>query len=367
MRVAVVGLGAVGSGAAWALARRGVEVVGFDPRPLGHDRGSSHGRTRLTRLAYAEDPRYVPLLRRSFTLWEELEQEVGEALYLETGLLSASPAGGAMVGGVGRSAASHGLVVEALDADGARARAPGLEVPEPLEFCFDPRAGVLRVERCVLAMAERARALGAELRVGVGVQGWREEGSGVVVETEAGEERVDGLVVAAGAWTPRLLPALPLEVVRKVQLWFPCADPAFREEAGFPSFFFETQSGVFYGFPVGDPPGSLKVAQHSDRTGRTTADGVDRALRAEDVAPVAAFLARFFPAVGRMPSAHAVCLYTCTPDDHFVVERRGAVAYAAGLSGHGFKMAPALGEALAALALGEEASGVDFLGSERFA
>ncbi len=356
----VLGTGGVGSAALNHLARLGARAVGIDRFPPGHDRGSSHGETRIIRLAYFEHPDYVPLLRRSYELWGELEERCGRKLYHQTGLLEVGPPGGAVVPGVLESARRHSLDVEPLDRREAERRFPGFRIPEGMAAVFERRAGYLRVEDCVRAHAEEAVRFGAKLAAGETGLRWRVEGSGerssVAVETDRGTYRAARLIIAAGAWAGGLLQDLGirLEVRRKPLLWFRTATAQYREADGGPGFFFETPAGLFYGFPeVGG--GEIKVAEHTG--GESVADplAVDRSLRPADLRPVAEFLRRHMPGVSAGECLrHAVCLYTMSRDEHFIVDRHPAhpqVAFAAGLSGHGFKFTSVLGEILARLAV----------------
>ena len=369
--VVCVGTGGVGSAALWHLARRGIKVIGLDRFPPAHDRGSSHGQTRIIRLAYFEHPDYVPLLLRSYELWQELEAASELDLYSETGLLEVGPPDGEIVAGVRAAAAQHDLVVEDLSATAVTARFPGFVAPEGFEAVFEQRAGFLRVERCIAAQLQLAQAAGADLRTGVTVNGWSANGTGFVVDTDRGAIAAEGLVITAGAWAGQLLAdrRLPLTVLRKSLFWFG-ADSSYDMDTGCPAFFFDTPNGRFYGFPAHDGFG-LKVANHS---GGDTIDDpldVDRSLRPADQQEVADFLTTHLPGVdAARPTGHAVCMYTNTPDGHFLVDRHAAhahLSYVAGLSGHGFKMASALGEILADYATGGgQDPRVGFLSADRF-
>jgi len=368
--VLVIGCGGVGSAALYHLARRGVSVVALDRFAVAHDRGSSHGETRIIRQAYFEHPDYVPLCRASYDLWDALSAECGKALRHETGLLQVGAEDGFVVSGVLGSASRHGLEVERLSSRDVARRFPGYVVPEGMCGVLEARGGYLDVEECVRAHVELATRHGARVEVGVAVRSWSVRGGTIEVETDRGAWSADRLVVTAGAWASSLLADLgvPFEVRRKPLFWFHSDAAAYRADRGAPAFLFDLPDGVFYGFPdLGD--GRLKAAEH---TGGDPVDDpldVDRALRESDSARLTGFLSRHLPGVTDQVVAHAVCMYTMTPDEHFVVDRHPAhpsVVFAAGLSGHGFKMASVLGKALAELALdGETPIPVGFLGAQR--
>src|SRR3990172_2595254 len=319
----ILGTGGVGSAALYHLSRRGARALGIDRFAPGHDRGSSHGETRIIRLAYFEHADYVPLLRRAYELWGELEERRGQKLYHETGLLEVGPSEGTVVPGVLASARRHSLEVESLDPREAERRFPGFRIPEGMAAVFERRAGYLRVEDCVRAHAEEAVRLGARLVTGETVLRWRVDGAGVVVETDRGTHRAARLIVTAGAWAGGLLADLGvrLEVRRKTLLWYRTASAQHREKSGGPGVFYETPTGLFYGFPeIGD--GEIKVAEHSG--GESVADPltVDRSLRPSDLLPVEEFLRRYLPGVRADDCVrHTICLYTMSRDEHFIVYR----------------------------------------------
>jgi sarcosine oxidase len=368
----VLGVGGVGSAALFHLAQRGASVLGIDRFPTAHDRGSSHGQTRLIRQAYFEHSDYVPLVQRAFDKWADLERTLGATLYRETGLLQVGPAAGHVLRGVRESAAGHGLAIENLSARDAAERFAGFEMPEGCEAVFEGRAGYLLVERCVEAHVTAARRLGAEVHTGEEVRSWRAGDNGVSVMTDRATYEADKLVITAGAWAGQLLADLhiPFEVRRKPLLWFQTRDDTYRVDRGCPAFFYELPEGCFYGFPQIDLQG-LKVAEHT--SGQVVADPlrVSRELENEDIGPVAHFIGQFLPSATTHCTGHTVCMYTMTPDEHFVVDRHPQyprVAFAAGLSGHGFKFAGVLGEALADLALdGRTALPIGFLSADRAA
>ena len=369
----VVGTGGMGSAALYHLAARGARVLGIDRFPCAHDRGSSHGHTRLIRLAYFEHPDYVPLLRRAYQLWRELEQTSVRPLLVESGLVTAGPPAGQVVAGLLASAVAHSLPVERLSGSEAARRYPGLRLAEDWEIAFEACAGYLFVEECVRTHTLLAVNAGAKLEYGAAVRRWRADSSGVVVETDRESFTAGSLVLASGAWTSDLLqvPGLGLEVLRKALFWYrPEPSHASLYAAGtLPCFAFDTPAGFFYGFPSLDSRG-VKVAEHTG--GRVIADplSVDRTLDQQERARVEEVIASHLPGVGREMCSHAHCLYTMSPDGHFAVglhPEHSRVAIAAGFSGHGFKFASVMGEVLADLALsGTTRHPIGFLSPQRF-
>jgi sarcosine oxidase len=369
--VIVLGTGGVGSAAVYHLARRGAKVLGIDQFPGGHDRGSSHGQTRVIRQAYFEHPDYVPLLLRAYELWRELEQEAATDLLHQVGLLQVGPPEGFVVHGVLEAARQHGLAVESLSGDEVSRRFPGFDAPAGSVGVFEPAAGYLKVERCVLAHLAAAKQYGAELRFGLTARSWHAEPRGVRVATDHGDFSAAQLVITAGPWAPQLLADLgvPLVVRRKHLYWFPTSDRRYDEASGCPTYLYELPGGVYYGFPSVDELG-VKVAEHTG--GETISDPANdpRPLDPADLARVQSFLAECLPSVGQQFGTRSVCFYTMSPDEHFLVDRhpgRPNVSFVAGLSGHGFKFTSVLGEALADLAIdGATRLPIGFLGIGRF-
>jgi len=353
--VIVLGVGGVGSAAFYHLANSGASVLGIEQFGLAHDRGSSHGQTRLIRQTYFEHPDYVPLVQRAFASWTALEQLSGAELYRQVGLIQIGPPTGEVIRGVRASAAEHHLPIENLSARESRQRFPGLHVADDWEAVYETRAGYLFVERCVEAHIAAAKACGATLHLNESVRNWNVSGGTVRVTTDRGEYEAKRLVIAAGAWSVPLLAELGirLEVRRKPLYWYQTRTDDYRADRGFPGFLFDLAEGCFYGFPQIDEQG-LKVAEHSG--GRVVSDpsNIDRELDAADEARVSGFVQRYLPSVSSTRTQHAVCMYTMSPDGHFILDRHPQhpeVAMVAGLSGHGFKFAGILGEELARLAL----------------
>jgi monomeric sarcosine oxidase len=371
--VIVIGAGAMGTAAAAHLARRGASVLAVDRFPVGHARGSSHGQSRLIRLAYFEHPDYVPLLRRARDLWRNLEHDVDRPLLVESGLLTSGPAAGTVLAGTLRSARDHGLAVERLGSREAMARWPAFRIADDWESVFEAEAGHLAVEACVRGHAEVALRNGGRIEADHDVRGWRIEAAGVVVETAKEEFTAARLVLCPGPWAGGLLhlPGIPFTVLRKSLFWYAAAGGlTARDAAALPAFAFDTLQGFFYGFPQLDDRG-LKVADHGGGQIATDPLSVDRRIDPGEQATIERWLDAHLPGVGRRRTAHEVCLYTMSPDGHFIVglhPEHPQVAIAAGFSGHGFKFASVIGEILADLALeGRTRHPIGFLSPARFA
>lgn len=358
--VAIAGLGAMGSATAWQLASRGQRVIGFDRFHPPHRLGSSTGHSRIIREAYWESPAYVPIVRRAYELWSSLEEQGGRPLLRRTGGLVIGPEDGALVAGAIASARAHEVPLEVLSAAAVRRRFPALRPDDSLVGVLESRAGVLAPEAAITAMLAAATSHGAELRYDEPVLSWEPAGDGVLVRTAAGEFAARRLVLATGAWMATELPGLrlPLRVQRQVMFWMqPSGDPAFFRPSTLPVWLWETRGGpLWYGFPdLGDGP---KVARHHGGD-TTSADAVDRAVTEADAAPLISFLQSALPGLGGPITDAQVCMYTNTPDEHFILDRHPgcpAVLLASPCSGHGFKFAPAIGEILADMAMDRPAA-----------
>jgi sarcosine oxidase len=354
--VIVVGLGAMGSAAACQLAERGVRVLGLERYGPAHDRGSSHGGSRIIRQAYFEDPAYVPMLLRSYELWERLERDSGADLLSRTGGLMIGPPESRAVAGSLASARYWSLPHEMLSARDVARRFPTM-TPAPHEVAlYEANAGFVRPERTVATQLELAARHGAELRFTEPVRDWYAKGDGVGVLTGSGTYAAQRMVICPGAWAPELLAELdvPFRVQRQVQYWFePRGGVAAFTPDVQPIYVWEDSAGVqVYGFPAHDgPDGGAKVAFFR-RGAACTPEDIDRTVYDHEVAAIAHQLADKLPALpGRFLRA-VTCMYTNTPDEHFVVTihpDHPQVTVGCGFSGHGFKFVPVIGEILADL------------------
>lgn len=376
--VIVVGLGTMGAATAYHLATRGVRVLGLDRFTPPHGRGSHAGGSRIIRLAYAEGEAYVPLVRRSFELWRVAEEAADVTLLTATGGLMIGPPDGMTVGGALASARAHGLAHELLDAGEVRRRFPAFTPGDGDAALYEEVAGLLRPERAISAYLGLAAKAGAELRYGLPVTGWRATADGVAISTADGERFAARLVICPGAWAPELLADLgvPLVVQRRVQHYWRAPGEEFAV-GRFPAWIWEyAPDKAAYGLPAPDPgaagvDGAVKAALHHVEDPVDPNTGAGEATPAE-VRQMREILATRLPRiatsewVGGKP-----CLYTLTPDEHFVLGRHPRyerVVVAGGFSGHGFKFAPVVGEILADLALtGTTRHMIDLFAPDRFA
>jgi sarcosine oxidase len=374
--VIVVGLGGMGSAAAAHAAARGRRVLGLEQFQPAHDRGSSHGRSRVIRLAYFEHPAYVPLLRRAYELWRELEARTGRRLLMMTGGLMIGAPDSDVVSGSLRSARQYGIPHEVLDAADIRRRFPPL-TPETGQIAFyETEAGVIFPEEAIRAHLDVAAANDADLRFDERVEDWRVRSDGPVeVVTSRSRYEAARLIIAPGPWAPRLFrsPRLPLEVERQVLYWFEPAGGASAFAPGrFPIYIWDVGDGVlFYGFPA-DGEGHAKVAFHrSAGTRRCTPESIERSVSREEEQAMRRALQPCLPALAAGTLARTMtCMYTLTPDHHFVIgshPEESSVLIASPCSGHGYKFASVIGEILADLAIdGSARHAIDLFSPDRF-
>ena len=356
--VIVAGLGGMGSAAAYELAGRGKKVLGLERFSPAHDRGSSHGRSRIIRQAYFEGAEYVPLLLRAYELWEQLERETGQELMTLTGGLMIGREDGDLVSGSMASADEHDLPYELLDVGELRRRFPAYAPGPDTVALYEERAGFVRPEETVKAHLDLAGSSGADLRFEEPMLSWEATDGGVRVETPESVYEAERLVISPGAWAPRLLASLgiPLEVTRQVMFWFePTNGPEPFLPAHFPIFIWEPDDGnMFYGFPAQDDDRGVKAAFFLAGGSPTDPETIDREVREEEADFLRGYLAEHVPELaGRCLDARA-CMYTNTPDEHFVISlhpEHPQVAVACGFSGHGYKFCSVVGEILADLAI----------------
>lgn len=369
--VIVLGLGAMGSATVAHLARRGVKTLGLEAFQQGHALGSSHGRSRIIREAYLEAPDYVPIVQRAYQLWRELEHETGTSLLTITGGLNIGAADSDFVTGAARSAAQFNLPIERLTNHEVHERFPGFQLPDDIIAIYEPTAGVLRPEESNAAHIEVARRHGADIRFNTPVLSWTADQSEVTVSIGTESFSAERLVVTAGPWSAEVLTelGLPLQVRRIVNAHFDSTRPELFSPDICPVYLMQLPEGDYYGFPA-FPGEGVKLGRH-DIGEITTADTVRREIDDAEVEALRAILDRYMPGASGPVTKSLTCMYTDTPDSHFIIEKHPAhanVAYGCGFSGHGFKFASAIGEILADLALeGETRHEIGFLSSSRLA
>lgn len=366
--VVVLGLGGMGAAALYHLAKKRLRVVGVEQHVVPHALGSSHGSSRVIRKAYFEDARYVPILERSYALWKELEHESGAQLYTRTGCLNVGPRDHDDIRALVACVQEHALPHELLDARAIEQRFPAFRMRDDVLGVLEEDAGVLAPERCTAAHVARAVANGARVHAHERVVDVRVTSQGVEVRTDRRAIACGHVVVAAGPWLPSLanVPGVAriarlLRVTRQVQLWFAPggatyafgAFPVFIE-LGVPVASGGESTAAYYGMPPLHGDG-VKVCRHGD--GATTSpDAIDRTVHERDIEDVRAYLTASLPRLAEEPvTRSAVCMYTMTPDGHFAVGElddgtsHGRVVLLGGFSGHGYKMACAMGEIVSEL------------------
>jgi sarcosine oxidase len=351
--VIVLGVGGMGSAALFELARRGRRVLGLEQFALGHDRGSSHGHTRIIRKAYYEHPDYVPLVQRAYERWHDLEQRQGRRLLSACPCLSIGQPDGELIAGVRRSAEEHRLPLESLSSSEMRERYPMFTFVGAEVGVVEHSAGYLYVDECVAAHVAEARRLGACIHDNEEAVSWEAGCHSVTVKTSKDCYIAARLVVTAGPWAARLLGqcAVALRVMRQVVFWVGTTDDRQFQPDVFPIYIADTPEGYFYGLPALDGNG-VKIARHYGAPELTDAAQIERGVSAVDEASVRGFLRLHLPGVNGPTRRASVCIYTLTPDRHFLIDvhpEHPQVVFAAGFSGHGFKFASVVGEILADL------------------
>jgi len=366
--VVVVGVGGMGSAALYHLARRGKRVLGVERFDIPNDMGSSHGITRIIRLAYFEHSDYVPLLRRAYELWRELEREAGEQLLHITGIVEA---GERIYEGALRSCSDHGLAHETIDGREIGRRFPGYQLPADLPVIFQRDGGFVLPERCIVAHVNGAIARGAVVRARERVLEWNEIENGVRVRTERGVVETERLVLTAGAWSQDVakLPAGLVRGVRQALAWFQPKQPELFAPERLPVFNLALDGEHFYGFPAFGIPG-FKLGRYDHFGDGGDPDSISREPSMADEVPLRTFAERYFPEGAGPTIALKTCVFEPSPDEHFLIDRHPDAASAivgAGFSGHGFKFCSVVGEILADLVVdGRTRYAIDLFRFDRF-
>lgn len=352
--VIVAGVGAMGSAACWHLARRGLRVLGLERFDLGHAMGSSHGMTRIIRIAYFEGSHYVPIVQRALHLWKETGAAAGLKLLHVTGSLDLAPRGSGEVEASLQSCLDHGLEHEVLDGGEIAKRFPGFQLPDGHHALWQPDGGFVASEKAIYAHVGLAQSRGAEIRTNEPMLDWRPTANGgVEVRTERGSYSAGRLVITSGGWIADAVPALAANVatVRQAIGWFTTRRPELYREGAFPVFILTVEEGHFYGFPLYEHPGFKLGGPHFGREPMDPRDD-DRTPSPRQVALIRECLKRYIPDAAGEPLTLKGCVYSVTPDEDFIIDAvPGApqAVFASCCSGHGFKFASAIGEILADL------------------
>jgi len=352
--VAVVGLGAMGGAALYHLASRGQRVIGLDRYPVGHTHGSSHGESRIIRLAYFEHPDYVPLLRQAYGQWRALEAVTGQAVLLTTGIIEAGPPGSQIVAGSLASSVEHAIRHEVLSATEIAVRFPALNLPSDWTGIFQPDAGILAPERIVALHVAAAKARGAEALEGALVTAVRDVGGSVELTLADGSTLSAGAaILAAGGWIGDLAPFLAphLRLTRQAVAWFQPSRPDLVTPDRLPIFMLDDPRTVTYGFPDWAGTG-VKAASHDAGRALASADAAAQDADAADAELIAGVLEDLAPAAAGPVRRMTTCFYTRSPDEHFILglsPDSPRIIIASPCSGHGFKFAGVIGEILADL------------------
>ncbi len=367
----VIGVGGMGSAALYHLARRGWRTLGLEQFDVPHELGSSHGHSRMIRYTLQEHPSYVPLVRRAYELWRQLENSSGERLLITTGSIRAGHAESEYFQGALEACKEHHIPYEVLTGPETGRRFPGYRLGHDIAAVYQADGGFLLPERCIVNHVNAALEAGAEVHGRERTLDWEPSGEGVVVRTERGSYQAGRLVVSAGAWADRMAPALTGYAVaeRQVLGWFQPEKPELFRTDAFPVFGLYVEEGRFYGFPVYGVPG-FKVGRSHHLHQTVDPDQLDRSIYAEDEAVLRNFVERYFPAAAGPALSLKTCMFTNSPDGHFIIDLHPEypqVSLASGFSGHGFKFASVIGEIMADLAMfGETAHDLSIFRLNRF-
>ena len=367
----VIGVGGMGSSTLYNLAKRGRRVLGLEQFDIPHAEGSSHGVNRIIRLAYYEHPSYVPLLRRAYELWSDIESVTGEQLLYKTGSIDTAPSGHEVFEGSLESCLLHDIPHRVLNHAQINEEFPGYQLPPGHMGLLQGDGGFVLSERSIVAYANAAMSTGAEIHAREVVSGWEPDQGGVRVFTDRGEYTAERLVITAGAWTSGMVPILDDLAVpeRQVLAWLQPIDGSLYTPEVFPVFNAYFDEGRYYGFPVYGIPG-FKVGRYHHLEEVIDPDFAIKTVNSEDEAVLRSAVERYFPKANGTTMTLKTCMFTNTPDEHFIVDLLPAnpqVAVAAGFSGHGFKFASVIGEILADLAInGETEHNIDLLKIDRF-
>jgi sarcosine oxidase len=374
--VIIIGAGTMGSATAWYARRKGLSVLLLEQSDtVPHEAGSHSGQSRIVRKAYFEHSDYVPLLQLAYDEWDHWQGLSKRKLFFRNGLIYAGPRTHIMLKGVRRAAAKYRIEVNDFT---AQAAAFPFSFPDTFDVLFEPDAGFVLPERSIQTFLDYAKMEGAILRTGEKVLSWLKHKDEYEVKTSANSYSASKLVFTAGPWTSKLLVSLnvPLKVTRQIIVWAETDEQATYAPDNFPCWMIgdNTHTGVYYGFPFLDAakypgPSGIKFAFH--HPGKISdADAVDRNVMNEETGALVTAVKKYLPAAGGNISATKTCLYTMTPDEHFILDKLPGdenIILACGFSGHGFKFAPAIGRVISEMLVGHPTSAaIKFLSVKRF-
>jgi len=354
--VIVLGVGGMGSAACYHLAKRGLKTLGIEQFQIAHDQGSSHGETRIIRRAYFEHPNYVPLLNRSYELWKDLENESGEKLFIQNGLvIYGNPETSSIYKGTLESAQKYNVDIQCLSRNEALGRYPYFNPPPGSAAILEPGAGFLCPEKSIQAHVALAKKFGAEIHEREKVIRYHAHSDSVTVVTHRETYHAKKLVIAGGGWNAHLLQDLKLSLSLKgmILYWFE-AEKDYSLESGVPCFAFHMNQNFFYGFPMLDGK-TIKMGAHFTHRDITEPEQKNMtAVPVDQLVEIQNFVREALPKASLRLSKFASCLYTMTPDENFILDlhpKHPPISIAAGFSGHGFKFSSVVGEIMADLAI----------------
>ncbi len=377
--VIVVGVGTMGAATCAYLAHKGVHVLGLEQHTIPNDLASHSGYTRIIRKAYYEHPDYVPLLQRSYELWQQLQWKVGTTLYHETGILYLGHQTSPVLQGCLDSSHLYNIPVEQWSRAKTKDRFPQFHYPEQNWISlWEPEAGYLDVHESITSFYKTALDDGAEIHEHEHIMEWHQHDDTITIQTDKSTYLTKKVIFTTGAWTQKILPSLisSLKVTRQTLAWQEMPDNAKYTHPHFPCWFLhDPEKGMYYGFPDADikdknEPFGIKIALHVQ--GDEVSPGqMDRSVHIEDEAIIQHFNEQYLPEAIHAPKNYKTCMYTNTPDEHFIIDylpqSNSQVIIACGFSGHGFKFAPVIGEVLGQMAMGEKLTlDINFLRLNRF-
>ncbi|MEY3186643.1 MAG: hypothetical protein RL675_467 [Bacteroidota bacterium] len=375
----VIGVGSMGSSTCYHLAKSGASVLGIEQFELAHEKGAHSGQSRIVRKAYFEHPDYIPLLERAYQNWEEIERVSGNKVYHTTGLFYTGPKGHPIIENIRAAAKTYNIPLLDSTQQDEISILPLFTVPDDYEWIYEPEAGFVVTEKTILTFVEQAKKLGAEIHQQEKVIDWQIKDDGVEVRTDKGEYSCKKIIVTAGPWSAKLMPAIKdqLKITRQTLMWLRPEESSFFQSSSFPCWFVvdRDKPGAYYGFPIADigdekNPNGFKFAYHYPGK-ETDPDEVDRIISSEDTEPLLDFIDTYIPKAKGQVLGVKTCLYSNSIDEHFVIDclkdTDGRVCFARGFSGHGFKFVSVVGEIMADLAMkGTTSLPIGFLRADRF-